>query len=559
MPGREDDACREVSAPVVPAELPSPPMLRHRPRGDQGEHLPLSFVIEAALCRRRAHLHHVAPMGGPVPSDDEEAPPPLPAGYVRRVVSVACDDLAVTADLDLLRPEAGSQDEFARLPEVANRLAPADLAAVAALVAALARRAAPALRSVVRWVGGRLLPVETAAEDLPRARRLVAAAAELALQPRADLPLTLDPACEDCRFTDVCLPDETAALAGRIPPGSVRRLVPARDDRRPLYVQAYDLKVGVSQGRLVVRRGKEVVEDVPLAEVSQLCLVGGAQVTTQALRTCFAEQIPVFFFTGSGWFMGRAMGEPPGNVPLRLAQARALGDRAISLAAARTFVCDKIHNARVFLRRNARALDRAVLDQLTRLERQAKKAPDLAALRGYEGRAARTYFGAWNACLDPARGFRATGRTKRPPRDPVNAMLSYCYGVLVRDWVLACHVVGLDPMIGVYHQPLWGRPALALDLMEPSRPWVADSVVLRLINNGEVRPEHFERAGDVVQMAPQARRALLRAYERRVDGLHTHPVFGYRISVRRTFEVQARLFARWLLGEIPEYRGIRVR
>ena len=138
-------------------------------------------------------------------------------------------------------------------------------------------------------------------------------------------------------------------------------------------------------------------------------------------------------------------------------------------------------------------------------------------------------------------------------------MLSYAYGILVRDFVLACHVAGLDPMMGIYHRPVWGRPALALDLMEPARPWIADSVVLRLINNGEVTPRDFVQGAGTVSMSPTARKALLEAYERRADQLFTHPVFGYRISVRRSFEVQARLFARWVLGEVPSYASVRVR
>ncbi len=149
--------------------------------------------------------------------------------------------------------------------------------------------------------------------------------------------------------------------------------------------------------------------------------------------------------------------------------------------------------------------------------------------------------------------FQFDGRNRRPPKDPVNALLSLGYALLSKDLTIIVTGVGFDPYLGFYHQPRYGRPALALDLMEEFRPLIVDSVVLSAINTGAVRPDDFLRRGGAVSLTPAGRSKFIRAYERRMDEEITHPVFDYRISYRRTLEVQARLLARYLGGEISEY------
>ncbi len=155
--------------------------------------------------------------------------------------------------------------------------------------------------------------------------------------------------------------------------------------------------------------------------------------------------------------------------------------------------------------------------------------------------------------------FDFTKRSRRPPSDPVNALLSFAYALLVR----ACHVqlvaVGLDPYRGFYHQPRYGRPAQALDLMEPFRPLIADSVVIQAVNNGEIRPSDFVSAGGGTALTEGGRKRLIATFERRLSVEVTHPIFGYRISHRRLLEVQARLLGRYLLGELPEYPNFTTR
>jgi CRISPR-associated protein Cas1 len=192
------------------------------------------------------------------------------------------------------------------------------------------------------------------------------------------------------------------------------------------------------------------------------------------------------------------------------------------------------------------------------MRRRAEGAESLEQLLGLEGTAAREYFAHFAHMFKPGDdgntpAFEFTSRNRRPPRDPVNALLSFLYALLSKEMVVTLVGVGFDPYLGFYHQPRYGRPALALDLMEEFRPLVADSVAISLINTGELRPGDFIARAGAVALTESGRRRVLDAYERRLDTLVTHPRFGYAISYRRIFEVQARLLARCLMGEIAAY------
>ena len=183
---------------------------------------------------------------------------------------------------------------------------------------------------------------------------------------------------------------------------------------------------------------------------------------------------------------------------------------------------------------------------------------------GHRGHWARVYFEHFPRLLkrpddDGNLAFDFEGRNRRPPRDPINALLSFAYAMLAKDLTIILQSVGFDPLLGFYHRPRYGRPALALDMMEEFRPIVADSVVLNAVNNGVIqRGDFIGRAGSVA-LSESARGRFLYLYERRMDELVTHPIFGYRVSYRRVLEVQARLLARHLAGEIPEYPGFQTR
>jgi len=214
------------------------------------------------------------------------------------------------------------------------------------------------------------------------------------------------------------------------------------------------------------------------------------------------------------------------------------------------------------LRRNWKNDDQSAAKEhaLTRLKRLAERAPhatDTASLLGFEGEAAAVYFEHFEAMFTSQKAglptFAFEKRNRRPPADPVNALLSFSYALLTRTWLNALHVAGFDPYRGFYHRPRHGRPALALDMMEPFRPILADSVVIQAINNGEVAADGFIIRGSACAMKPATRKALIATYERRLEQETTHPLFGYRVSMRRLIEVQARLLGRHLEGEIPTY------
>jgi CRISPR-associated protein Cas1 len=307
--------------------------------------------------------------------------------------------------------------------------------------------------------------------------------------------------------------------------------------------------------------------EVPIGDVSELVLHGPVSLTTPALGALLREEIPVTYASTGGWVLGHTVSTGHKNVAIRIAQYRAAFDERRSLAFARSLVAAKIRNARVFLRRNFKSGDAAerdaALEALSRLADRAAHAPTEAELLGLEGEAAARYFRLFATMFgEAARDFPEFAfdkRTRRPPADAVNAMLSLGYALLTRTWLTALTAVGFDPYLGFYHRPRFGRPALALDMMEPFRPILADSTVIQVLNNGEVKADGFVAAGLAVNLKPHARRAFIAAYERRLDQEVTHAVFGYRVSMRRLLEVQARLLARYLSGEIDEYPHYLIR
>ncbi|MBI5482121.1 MAG: CRISPR-associated endonuclease Cas1 [Deltaproteobacteria bacterium] len=409
------------------------------------------------------------------------------------------------------------------------------------------------------------VPVDEALRARTRALladlRRVAAAGEL------PPPLRDSPKCPRCSLVGVCLPDEINLLRGaddEAPAGEPRRLLPARDDDLPLYVQAAGARVGKRGEELVVEERDGTKHEVRLGQTSQVALFGGVQITTQAVQELCGRGIPLAFFSHGGWFYGLTWGMTHKNVELRRLQFAAAGDDGRSLALARRFVAAKVRNCRTLLRRNAEAVDDRDLDRLKELVADVEGATSAATLLGLEGTAARIYFSSFGQMLRPPAerpglDFDFSGRNRRPPRDPVNALLSFAYALLTKDFTVTLLAVGFDPFLGFYHRPRYGRPALALDLMEEFRPLIADSVVLSAVNTGVVKPADFVRRGAAPALAPAGRTRFLEAYERRMDELVTHPVFGYRVSYRRVLEVQARLLGRFLAGEIDEYPGFCTR
>lgn len=401
-------------------------------------------------------------------------------------------------------------------------------------------------------------------------------------------PLVDSPKCPKCSLVGICLPDETSWVGRRhemrvdtiqpwlvepaVPAASdederaesVRRLVPARDDLRPLYVIGQGLSIGKSGGVLQVKdRDRKVVQEARLNDVSQVNVFGNVSVTAQALQELCSAEKPIAYFSVGGWFYGMTQGLGLRNAFLRAEQFRQAANPVFCRAVAGRLISGKIRNQRTLLQRNHEEPPRIALDQLKALAEAAERVDSLASLLGIEGTAARTYFQNFAGMLkvDDASvsTFAFEHRNRRPPRDPVNALLSLAYSLLSKELTIVCGAVGLDPFWGFFHQPRYGRPALALDLMEMFRPIIADSVVITAINTGMVGPDHFVRAGAAVSLTPEGRKGLLRAFEQRMDALVTHPLFDYRVSYRRVLEIQARLLARFICGEIGDFPSFETR
>lgn len=369
----------------------------------------------------------------------------------------------------------------------------------------------------------------------------------------APLPLVDDARCPRCSLSGLCLPDEINSLLHRSE-SEPRRILPRNPDAAPLYVVEQGAVVGVKGGRVRVTLKGEVLADVRLIDVLHLCVLGHVQVTTEALTRLWSTGASTVWLSTGGWLNGWSQAHPGKYVDLRRQQVACAAQGG---GVAARIIEGKIRNQRTLLRRNAkRPVPPRVIASLKELAESARGVTETASLLGVEGTAARLYFGHFGAMLsgaDWAASFQEAGRTRRPPTDPVNALLGFCYSLLLKDLVVACLSVGLDPYLGVLHKPRYGRPALALDLAEEFRPLVADSVVIQVLNNCEVGPASFVHRNAGVQLTSSGRRAVVGAYERRMRQEIKHPVFGYKISYRRCLDVQARLMAAVFVGEIDSY------
>lgn len=419
-------------------------------------------------------------------------------------------------------------------------------------------------------------------------------------------PLDDSPKCPRCSLVGLCLPDETRLLAPadsvaedaqlswdfhdsfeapstdnaaqrnpfELPEihfralrsgEDVRRLIAPNPDAKALYLNTPGHYVSKKDATLVIKEKGAKVAEFRLLDLHHVALFGPVQLSTAAIQTLCDNEIPLTYFSMGGWFYGMTRGHGLTNVFTRIEQFAVAADPVRALAIARCMVHGKIRNQRTLMMRNHEDPPRPVLSQLRYLANAALHAHSIGSLLGIEGSAAALYFENFEGMLkgeepddlgpvNPTRfSFAFHERNRRPPTDPVNALLSLVYSLLVKDCTLAAYAAGFDPYVGFLHQPRHGKPALALDLMEEFRPLVAESVVLTLVNKGIVRPNDFVWAGKACSLNNLARKRVFSAYEQRLSEGVTHPVFGYRICYRRAIELQARLLAKCLTGDIEQY------
>ena len=527
----------------------------------QGEWEDSSDTVEGRHAHRRVNRD-----GGKLPPPDEvDESPRLHA----RSVTLSSERLGLIARLDLIESDGGRVTPVdykrGKRPHVGSGAHDPERVQLCAQGLLLREHGYDCVEGVLYFVGSsERVRVPFDDELVARTRQAIEDLRRLAAAGEMPPPLEDSPKCPRCSLVTICLPDEVNHFArAAVAPRPIA--VPATE-ALPLYVQARDAKLAKSGETLVVSVDDTRLATARLAETSQVVLLGNVRITTPCLHELMWRGVPVTWHSFGGWFYGHTAGNGHKNVELRTAQYRASFDAATCLRFAKGLVAAKIQNCRTLLRRNWKRAENSqpVLVDLKSDVHRAARAQSLPELLGIEGSAAARYFRAFDAMLaKDGRGgtprFDFQTRNRRPPTDPVNALLSFAYSLLVRTWTVTLAAVGFDAFRGLYHQPRYGRPALALDLMEPFRPLVADSVVVQAINNGEVRPEDFVSVAGAVNLSASGRRSFIATYERRLGHEIVHPLFGYRVSYRRLMEMQARLFGRFLLGELPEYPNFTTR
>lgn len=330
-----------------------------------------------------------------------------------------------------------------------------------------------------------------------------------------------------------------------------------------LYVTTQGAYVHVDHRTLKVEADGETLLQVPVHHLGAVVCFGRVSVSPAAMAQCAEDQRDLVFLSRGGRFRAKVVGPTSGNVLLRLAQHQAYQDLDRSADIARNIVAAKVQNSRLLLMREARqtadaeaenALRDAARSMATTIE-DLGKTDSMNAVRGNEGRAGALYFSVFNHLVRaPDDAFTFDGRNRRPPRDPVNALLSFLYALVRVECQAACEGVGLDPQIGFLHVARPGRPSLALDLMEEFRPFLADRLALTLINRRQLTPEHFSTSlGGGVSLTEDGRKTLLVAYQKRKAEEITHPVAQRKTPIGLIPHLQARLLARHLRGDLPHY------
>lgn len=504
--------------------------------------------------------------------DEERGALPLPEAWAEglkvqaRSISLSSDRLGLVAKLDLLEDESGKacpvDYKRGHGPEDGDGIWDADRIQLGVQMLLVRENGYSCERGYIYYAETKRrvpLPWSEALEQ--SVLETVARAREAADSGRIPPPLIDSPKCPRCSLVGICLPDEVRLLSQGTEGTAtveVRPLLPARDDALPLYVQAQGATLAKKGDQLEIRQRGAVAVTSRLMEVSQVSLFGSVMMTAGALHELCDRGIPICHFSYGGWFYGLTHGLSHKNVELRIDQFRVSENEDRALAIARGMVGGKVRNCRTLLRRNHPGEIQAALGELSRVGDLIDSVRSAETLLALEGAAAKTYFAHFGGLLKGedeggAVRFDFAARNRRPPADPVNALLSFLYAILSKDATVTLQSVGFDPMLGFLHRPRYGRPSLALDLMEEFRPLVVDSAVLSLINNREVVSSDFIRRGGAVALTGEGRKKVLAAYERRMATDVTHPIFGYTISYRRVLEVQARLLSRHVMGEIPTY------
>jgi CRISP-associated protein Cas1 len=529
----------------------------------------------------------------------------LPEGAKLRSLRLESESLGLIGVVDIVEggPDGAEIIDYkkgsARRDSEGERIAKEpDAIQVAAHALLLKEHGVNAVRGAIYYAADRRrVPVEFTEELFAKVRSNIAEAQAVAASRQCPPPLKNDARCLYCSAYPICLPNESiwwsrarkatqpdpqmvfgfsqngedkvrgqilealefAAESGKDSP-TLQPPRPDNDEGEILVVQTPGAQIGQRGDQFHITVRGEEVRKLPSQQVRAIYIYGAVQMTSQASETCLELGIDVAMFSPAGRFLGLLRGLPASGVDARRGQYRLFDLPGVRLQLAREVIRAKIHNQRVMLMRNGEVPDR-ILGLLSHFRDATASARDVGELLGIEGSAAALYFEQFESMLKQREDwdFNWQGRNRRPPRDPVNALISLGYSMLVKELTGVCHAVGLDPFLGFMHQPRYGRPALALDLMEEFRPLIADSVAISIINRGEIGPEDFIKSANGTSMNERGRKIFWEAWFRRLDSDVSHPEFNYKMAYRRMLEVQARQLWRFVRGEATTYHGFTTR
>jgi len=370
-----------------------------------------------------------------------------------------------------------------------------------------------------------------------------------------------DKRCNGCSLQSLCLPQETSYLKGKA--SKPKRAVPSLRLNRVLYVDEQGAYIRKSMEKIVVaKEGKKLLE-IPIVNLDEIVLVGNVNYSSQLLKLLLKKNIRVSYITTYGHYEGSFQPELSKNSKLRILQFRKFIDDKFKLDISKRFVKGKISNMRtLLLRYNQTLFDEDINKVTVSLKKNLEELEEVKTsneILGLEGISTRNYFSAFNKIFKTTYEFNFEKRKRRPPTDPINSLLSLGYTLLLKDMIGALYIAGLDPYIGYFHVAKYGRPSLALDLMEEFRPIIADSVALTLINKEILKPDDFKYKLDGCYLKENARSKFYNQYEQRKRERIKHPIFRYILPYFRIFELQARFLAKVLTGEIDEYIPFMVR
>jgi CRISPR-associated protein Cas1 len=529
----------------------------------------------------------------------------LPEGAKLRSLRLESESLGLIGVVDIVEggPDGAEIIDYkrgsARRDAEGERVAKEpDAMQVAAHALLLREHGMNAVRGAIYYAADkRRVPVDFSEELFDKVREAIGEARAVAASGHCPPPLKNDARCLYCSAYPICLPNESLwwskrrkateaegqlqfGFAGQSPDAVRDRILealdfaaestdkeptlqpprPGGDDGEVLVVQTPGAQIGQRGDELIVSLKGEDARKIPGQQVRAIYCYGAIQMTAQAVSTCLELGIDVAYFSPAGRFLGMLGGLPASGVDARRGQYRLFELPGVRLQLAREVIRAKIHNQRVMLMRNGDVPDR-VTSLMANFRDSTESARDLTALLGIEGSAAALYFEQFESMLKQRDDWKFDwrGRNRRPPRDPVNALISLGYSMLAKELTGVCYSVGLDPFLGFMHQPRYGRPALALDLMEEFRPLIADSVAISLINRGELGPEDFIRSANGTFLNDKGRKPFWEAWFRRLDAEVSHPEFSYRMAYRRMLEVQARQLWRFVRGEALTYHGFVTR